>query len=195
MCPDVSEYHYLLGVAFMQAGDMILSVESLDRAEQLEPNRPLTLIAKGLALNNRSMFDEAVAALSRALELDPESLEGTAALAEAEQGLGQADKAEAHARRVLEKLPENATANLVLGQLLMRRGDVAAARDALLVASKADPVSPKPEYQLSLAYARLGDAAASERHRQLYEQKLRAREESLEALRKRTGLPGSGGMK
>lgn len=194
MCPDVSEYHYLLGVAFMQAGEMILSAESLQRADQLEPNKPLTLIAKGFVLNNRKMFEEAAVALNRALELEPESLEAMAAIAESEQGLGEAENAEAHARRVLERAPHNATANLVLGQLLMRNGDFAGARDALLRAAEADPHSPTPDYQLSLAYARLGDAAASERHRQLYERKLREMGENLEELRKRMGLPGKGGM-
>jgi tetratricopeptide (TPR) repeat protein len=195
MCAGVAQYHYLLGVAFMQAGDMILSVESLQRAEKLEPDRPLTLIALGLALNNRKMYGEAAASLSRALELEPDSIEAMAALAEAEEGLGQGDPAEAHARRVLGRAPDNPTANLVLGLVLMRNQRFAEARDTFERAAAADPHSPKPDYQLSLAYARLGDTAASERHRQIYQQKLRDMEKNLDELRKRTGLPSNGGMK
>ena len=195
ICPGVANYHYLLGVALMQAGDMILAVDSLQRADQLEPNKALTLIALGLALNNRKMHAEAAAHLARALEIEPDSLEAMAALSEAEEGLGQSDTAETHARRVLERASDNATANLVLGLVLMRQQRFADARDAFLRATAADPRSPKPDYQLSLAYARLGDNDTSDKYRVQYQQKLRDMEKSLEELRKRTGLPSEGGMK
>ncbi len=195
MCPDVMEHQYLLGVALMQAGDMTGATEALERARTLQPDRPLTLIALGLALNNRKMYNEAAAALQQALELEPDNAEGMAALAEAEQGLGQPDAAETRARRVLAKAPQNATANLVLGLVLMRTEHFAEARDALLRASAADPLSPKPDYQLSLAYARLGDAATSEKYLRQYQQKLRDVERRLGKLRNQTGLGTSGGMK
>jgi Tfp pilus assembly protein PilF len=67
------------------------------------------------------------------------------------------------------------------------------ARDALLKAVAVDPRSPKAHYQLSLAYARLGDEASSERHRELYQQKLREIEELVRRLRTETGLSRSGG--
>lgn len=195
LCPDVMQHQYLLGVALMQAGDMMGATEALERAGQIEPDRPLTLIALGLALNNRKMYAEAAAPLQHALELDPDNPQALAALAEAEHGLGQTASAEARARRVLAKAPDNATANLVLGLTLMRAERFAEARDAFLRASAADPLSPKPDYQLSLAYARLDDSANSQKYVQQYQQKLRDVERRLGELRSQTGLGTAGGMK
>ena len=84
---------------------------------------------------------------------------------------------------------------VVLGMVLMRKQRFAEARDAFLRASRSDPRSPKPDYQLSLAFARLGEEAASAKHRESYQQKLREMERSLDDLRKQTGLPAGGGMK
>lgn len=196
ICPDVMQHQYLLGIALMQAGDMMGATEALQRAERLDPDRPLTLVALGLALNNRKLYGEAAPPLQRALQLAPDSAEAMAALAEAEQGLGQVDAAEARARRVLAVVPGNATANLVLGLVLMRTEHFAEAREAFLRASAADPLSPKPDYQLSLACARLGDDAGAKKFLALYQQKLRDVEKRLDELRSQTGLGTTpGGMK
>lgn len=191
--PTVAEYHYLLGVALMQAGDMPAATESLQQAEQLDPDRALTLVALGLALNERKLYAQAKPKLERSLELAPDSLEAVAALAEAEQGLGDLGQAESHARRVLESQPRNATANLVMGMVLMERERYAEAREALEKAAAAAPESPKVHYQLSLACARVGDQAASERQVALYKQTLQQSKDRLAALRDKTGI-SSGGM-
>lgn len=195
IAPDVAEYHYLFGVALMQGGDMIPAGESLQRAEQLEPHRALTLVALGLVLNNRKLFADSRKYLLRALELEPESPEANAALAEAEDGLGETASAEARARRVLERAPDNATALLVLGMTLLEQGRLPDARTALEKAADADPVSPKPNYQLSLVFSRLGDEAHAREQVEIYRQKLQAMNLRLEQIRSKAGLPGSGGMK
>ena len=48
MCSTVSQYHYLLGVALMEGGDMPAAIESLQQADRLEPERSLTLMARDL---------------------------------------------------------------------------------------------------------------------------------------------------
>ena len=60
--PSVMEYHYLLGVALMQAGDMPSAVFALQDALALEPNRAVTLVALGLAFNSQKLYAEARAA-------------------------------------------------------------------------------------------------------------------------------------
>jgi Tfp pilus assembly protein PilF len=194
MCPTVGQYHYLLGVAFMQAGDMPSAVESLERARGIEPDRPLTLIALGLALNGRKLFAEAKPHLLRSLELEPHNVEALAALAESEEGLGELGPAELHARRALARQDGNATANLVMGMLFMKRDNPAEAKDALARALAQDPELPKAHYQLSLALARLGDAAGSQRHLELYRKASKEMEERLRRLRDKTGL-SEGGMR
>jgi tetratricopeptide (TPR) repeat protein len=192
MHPTVPEYSYLLGVAWMQVGDLAAATELLQQADRLRgtpaaadglsPSRGLVLTALGLALNKQKRFVEAREILEESLELEPENVEAVAALAEAEEGLGELDAAERHARRALERDGGHATANLVIGMILMKKESYAEAKGALLKALAAEPESPKAHYQLSLAYARLGDRETSRRHVELYRQASRGIEERLREL-------------
>jgi tetratricopeptide (TPR) repeat protein len=195
MCPTVAQYQYLLGVALMQAGDVPAAVEPLQQADRLEPNRVLTLVALGLALNARKLYAEAKPYAQHALELEPDNPEAAAALAEAEHGLGELEAAEGHAQRALARVADHATANLVLGLVRMAQGRYAEARDSFEKAVAGDPASPRAHYQLSLAYARLDDPANAQRQVDLYQQKMKDIEKRVEELRKATGLSkSSGGM-
>jgi tetratricopeptide (TPR) repeat protein len=193
MCPTEAQYHYRLGVALMQAGDLQAAVEPLQQAQRLEPNRALTLVALGLAQNGRKLYAEARTGLLRSLELEPDSVEAAAALAEAEEGLGELEPAEAHARRALSKESGHPTANLVMGMVLMKRERYEEARASLERAVAGDPASPKAHYQLSLALARLNDGPGAQREVEIYQQKLRDIEERVKKVRMATGLATSGG--
>lgn len=187
MYPDEARHQYLLGVALMRGGDVPAAIEPLRKANALEPDRPLTLVALGLAYNNRKQYLDARPLLRRALDLQPENVDTLAALAEAEAGAGDLEAAARDAARAMQRAPANATANFVIGLVRMAQRRYPEARDALLAAAVADPASPKTEYQLSLVYARLGDQAASDEHRALYEQKLRAIEQAVAALHRPNG--------
>jgi tetratricopeptide (TPR) repeat protein len=190
LCPTAAQYHYLLGVGLMTAGDMIAALDALTKANTLEPDRPQTLTALGLAYNNQKRFGDAKPPLIRSLELNPDAVETIAALAETEAGLSDLAAAEAHATRALATDARNATANLVIGLVRMAQQRYPEARDALTVAAAADPGSPKPEYQLSLVYARLGDQAGADRHLATYQQKLRDMETMVRTLH--AAGPGGG---
>jgi tetratricopeptide (TPR) repeat protein len=192
MCPDVMQYHYLLGVALLRVGETLNAVNALQTAEQLEPNRALTLLALGIAHNSLQQYADARLALARAVELDPENADTQAALAEAEQGLGELDAAAAHVQRVLARAPQHATANLVAGLIAMDRSQYADARSAFERAVQADPLMFKAHYQLSLACARLGDGAAASRHLEGYRQTLRGVQKMIDELRMATGPTGTG---
>jgi len=193
ICPTVARYHYLQGVALMGAGDAAAAAVSLQEAARLEPDQAATLIVLGRALTRRQLYSEAKPHLLRGLSLAPDSVEAVAALAEAEEGLGELKDAEEHARRALARSGTDATANLVIAMLLMKQDRFAEARDALLKAALADPASPKADYQLSLAYARLNDPVSSEKHLALYHRKMKAREERVKQARRVTGF-AMGGM-
>jgi tetratricopeptide (TPR) repeat protein len=193
ICPTVAQYHYLLGVGLMQAGDFVAAVESLDKANQLEPNNGLTLIALGLGYNSRKLYADAKSYLQRGIALEPDSRDAVAALAESEEGLGEFDAAEAHAREVLTTDPHHSNAQLVLGLLLMKRERIAEARDAFIAAIGAEPLLARAHYQLSLAYSRLGDAASAGKHLELYRASLRDLEQRLDRIRSETGQPSKGG--
>jgi tetratricopeptide (TPR) repeat protein len=194
MHPSVPDYPYLLGVANLQIGENDGAVAALEKARALEPDRGRTLAALGLAFNNRKQFGEAREALERALELEPENPEALAALAEAEEGLGELDRAERHALAALAAGGERSEAQLVLGKVRMNQQRYAEAREALAKAVAADPTSAKAHYQLSLAYARLGESELSREHLELYRAALQRTEEYLIELRTQAGL-GSSGMK
>jgi tetratricopeptide (TPR) repeat protein len=183
MCPSVGQYHYLLGVGLMAIGDMPGAGDALAEADRLEPERALTLLALGLVRNDRKQYADAKLALLRSVDLQPESVEAVAALAEAEAGLGDLDAAARHAQRALERAPASATANMVMGLVRMEQRDYPGARDALLKAADADPQSARVAYQLSLVYARLGDDASAKRYLGVYQTNLKAVEERIAMLR------------
>jgi len=193
MCPGVAQYHYLLGKGLMQAGDLPAAVEPLKEAERLEPNEPPILVALGKALNDRKLYSEAKPLLLRALSFTPENVEAMAALAEAEEGLGELQQAEDHSQRALARSGDDATANRVMGMVRMKQDRYTEARDALLKAVALDPCSTKAQYQLSLAYARLDDAASAEKHLALYRRCAAEAESRLEEVRALTGF-SLGGM-
>jgi tetratricopeptide (TPR) repeat protein len=194
MNPTVGQYRYLLGVALLQAGDAAGAVDALREAQRLERDRPRTLVALGLALNDRKQFEEALPHLERALELEPSGVEALGALAEAEAGLGRAAAAEEHARRALALRADDALAALVLGSVHMQQERYAEARASLEKAIAALPDSAKAYYVLSLACTRLGDDAAARAALATYRQKLGEREEAVDRVRQETGL-GSGEAK
>lgn len=183
LCPTDADYPYLLGVARLQTGNLGGAVDALRAAAALDPNRAVTFVALGLALNNQKLYADAKASLLRALELQPESVETVAALAEAHEGLDELDAAESLAHQVSgseASAGATATARLVTGMVLTKRGRYAEARDALLDAVGVETTMQKAHYQLSLVYARLGDEEASRKHLDLYR---RARQDAEDRLK------------
>jgi tetratricopeptide (TPR) repeat protein len=193
MCPSVAQYHYMLGIALMQAGDVQSSTAPLREANRLEPDRPFTLIALGLVLNTQKMYGEARPYLVRSLDLDPDNVDGLAALAESEEGLGELQAAEKHAQRAVAQDGDNAIGNLALGMVRMKQERYEEACAVLEKALVADPVSPKAPYQLSLAWARRGDQEQSRKYLEIYRQRVRDIDMRVDEVRAKTGI--SGGMK
>jgi protein O-GlcNAc transferase len=183
VCPDVAQYHYLLGVAYLQVGGMEQAVLALREAERLEPGRTITLVALGLALNSRKQHADAEPFLRRALAAEPENADVLAALAETEEALGEASQAEAHALRAIASTPDHGTAHLVIGLIRMTQARYEDARNALLRAIAAQPDLARAHYQLSLAFSRLGDEANAAEHVHIYQQKMREMEAALKKVR------------
>jgi tetratricopeptide (TPR) repeat protein len=192
MCPTVAQYHYMLGIALMQAGDIQSSVAPLREADRLEPDRPFTLIALGLVLNSLRMYGDARPYLIRALDLEPDNVDGVAALAESEQGVGELEPAETHALRALARVRDHAIGNLALGMVRMQQERYEEACAALETALRSDPASPKPPYQLSLAWARRGDDVQSKKYLEIYRQRVRDIDMRLKEVQAKTGISGGG---
>ncbi len=192
MHPTDAESSYLLGVARLQVGDLTNAIEALEQSIEVEPQRPLALIALGTALNAQKRYADAREVLSRSRRLDPTSAEALAELAEAEQGLGELEAAEEHAAQALAREADHPGALVSLGMVRMKQARYEEARDALLRAVASDPKLAKAHYQLSLAFARLGDRESSKKHLEVYRRVRREDDERLIELRNRAGLPMSG---
>ena len=194
MHPKVAEYPYLLGVAQLQIKEFAPSVDSLEQSLELEPQRALTLIALGITLISQKRFDEAKQALDRALEIEPENAEALAVAAEAAEGLGELELAETQANRVLALVGGHAGASYVLGRVRMQQGQFAEAVEWFQKVLQLAPNSPRTYYQLSLAYARLGDLEKSREYRELHQASRSQEVEDIEKMRLRAGLK-QGGMR
>jgi tetratricopeptide (TPR) repeat protein len=192
MCPTTAQYQYMLGVGLMQVGDIQSSVAPLREADRLEPDRPSTLIALGLVLNTQRLYGEAKPHLLRALDLEPDNVDGVAALAESEEGLGELEAAETHALRALARASDHAIGNLALGMVRMKQERYGEACAALEKALAADPASPKAPYQLSLAWARRGNEAQSKKYLEIYRQRVQSIDTRLAEVRAKTGISGGG---
>jgi tetratricopeptide (TPR) repeat protein len=187
-----AEPSYLLGVARLQIGDMPGATEALEQSLELEPRFPLALIALGTALSAQKRFEEAREVAQKSLRLAPESAEALAVLAEAEEGLGDVAAAEEHAAQALARDPENAGALVALGRIRMTQGRYEEARDAFLEAVASEPEMAKAHYQLSLAYARLGDRDSSGKHVEIYRRIREENDRRLLELRTSVGMGSLG---
>ncbi len=194
MHPEVADHAYLLGVARMQVAEMAGAIEALERSLELAPRRPLPLLALGRTLTVLKRFADARDAVRQSLQLDPESAEALAVLAEAEQGLGELELAEEHAAQALARDDDHPRALMTLGLIRMVQARYEDARKAFLQAVASEPGLAKAHYQLSLAFARLGDRETSSKHLQIYRRIRREEDERLVELRTRAGLgtPGMG---
>ncbi|MBA2336812.1 MAG: tetratricopeptide repeat protein, partial [Acidimicrobiia bacterium] len=79
-----------------QTGDPLMYTQAdaaLRRADSLAPDQPATLIARATLANVLHQFDEAHDLATRALDTDPTSIEGLAALADAQVELGHYQEA------------------------------------------------------------------------------------------------------
>jgi tetratricopeptide (TPR) repeat protein len=192
MYPAAADYPYLLGVAKFRIAENAGAVEALERALELEPQNGRAAIALGLTFNSQRRFAEAKEALLGSLQLLPGNVDALVALGEAEAGLDELEAAERSVLRALELAPEAPEALYVLGKIRMTQGRYAEARDVLLESAERDPRSSKTHYQLSLAYARLGDRERSAESLERYRSAVREEQERLGDLLREAGVGVSG---
>ena len=196
MCPTVAQYHYMLGVALMQAGD----VAGLRRARCRRPSGSSRTgrspsSRSGLALNDRKLYAEAK-------PLPPPQPRASSPTTSRRWPRSRRPRRASASCRPPRRTrsgrsPGRATtrsANLVLGMVRMKQERYAEARDALQKALPRTPPRRRRQYQLSLACARLGDEA---RRRSTWTSTASGRGRStsrLEEVRAQTGI-STGGMK
>ncbi|MDF1504520.1 tetratricopeptide repeat protein [Roseisolibacter sp. H3M3-2] len=108
-------------------------------------------------LHNERYYDRALAAMDRAIALDPKNPELHDLRATVHAKLGNADRAEEDRKRVVDFLPKNATGAMNRGVDAMGRGDYDAAVALLRHAAALGPKDPMIHSNLGAALEKRGD--------------------------------------
>ncbi|MHC4893030.1 MAG: tetratricopeptide repeat protein, partial [Planctomycetota bacterium] len=88
---------YMQGLKAFGSGEHAAAVEHYDRALGLDPDNVAVLNAKAMSLVQLERFDDAIATVQRAIELDPEDPMLDTSLSIIYQRAGKIDEAEAAA--------------------------------------------------------------------------------------------------
>ncbi|MDQ6664922.1 MAG: tetratricopeptide repeat protein [Acidobacteriota bacterium] len=117
-----------------------------------------------IKLNRRA---EARRELEQCLRLEPNSADPRYELAQLDLDDGEIDLAEKLLRAVLDQDPKHAKANVAYGDILLKRGDFAAARAHYETAIQSNASSGAAHYKLSSALFRLDRTEEAEKERAL----------------------------
>jgi tetratricopeptide (TPR) repeat protein len=115
--------HVLLGAAYAQQGKWQESEQAFQRAARIDDKMTEAYVGLGTVQNQQHKFAEAERTLARAIELKPDSYQAQYELGKACWALRRNADAEAHAARALALAPEAAEAHLLMGNVLLRKGD------------------------------------------------------------------------
>ncbi len=162
----------LLG-RILHANDMPseLKVTCFKEAERLDPQNPRWPYFRGGILLNLNRFEEAIAALQRAVDLCEHSDEAPLAprllLAETLLVQGQVAAAEDHFRRVLQKAPKEARALFGIAQVAYGRGEWQTCRANLELCMSMPQARKKSAAMLATVCEQLGDKRNADKYSDL----------------------------
>lgn len=137
----------------LREGNYPLAVDYAQRAARATPNEAHLWFLLGYAarLNGKSQLS--VDAYSRGLRLNPSALDGTSGLAQTYSTMGRTAEAKRLLNQVLAADPKRINDALLLGEILLRSGEYAAALDVLGRAEQMQP-GARSELLMALAYQR-----------------------------------------
>ena len=133
---------------FLRQGDADRALATVQEGLKIAPESVEGLNLLGLAYNLRKDYTHAVAALERALELDPHSAKTHVNLSSSYFALGKLDLSEKELRAALRESPQDRDAAYNLGMVLLARGD---AEGAIAVLKHVHP--PDASTQIALIQA------------------------------------------
>ncbi len=131
-----------LGVAQMDLHKWQEAEAALGKAIGLNDKLAAAHLALGTCLNMRGNFKAAEKPLLRGLELNPETAEGHYELGKAYWALGRWQEAEPPAQKALALRPEFPAAHLLMGNILLRKREAAAALQEFKEYLRLEPNGP-----------------------------------------------------
>ena len=134
----------------LKDGNYAIAVDYAQHAAQAAPNdaRLWFLLGYAARLDRKSQLS--VDSYSRGLRLSPSSLDGISGLAQTYSAMGRTEEAKRLLNQVLSADPKRNNDSLLLGEILMRAGDSAAALDVL---GRAEQIQPGARSELLMALA------------------------------------------
>ena len=161
--PNSLSANSLLGLYWRRQGDHERALQYYQRAAEIEANNPILQVDLGNALAHAGVFEAALAAFHKAIELaprDPASYRHLATFSLSyEYQVRQV--ALPAARQALLLNPDDPASLVTMGQVLTRLGDLATAERYLSSAVRADPSHASAHLQLGLVYILRGDRQAA----------------------------------
>jgi len=134
----------------LKSGNYPAAVDYAQRAAQGAPNDPQLWFLLGYAERLAGKSQLAADAYNRGLRLSPSAPDGLSGLAQTYSVMGRTEEAERLLNRVLASDPKRINDAALLGELLLRSEDYAAALDAL---GRAEQIQPGARSELLMALA------------------------------------------
>lgn len=151
------------GMANERTGNYPAAVKAYDRGLAVEPDNVELLNAKGFALFQQGMSEQAVVPLQKAIDVDPTHWKSHNNMALASLDLGELEVAEAHYRESLAIEPQAAIYN-DLGFVLARQGLPHEAAEMYRKSLQLAPGSATVHYNLAASLAGSGELMEAEAH-------------------------------
>ena len=142
MYANFPQAYATMGAAYMEQKKYKEAQTALEKAVQLDPKAAGAYIELGATLNQLKDYPSAVTALSKGLELNPDVPAGEYELAKAYMAQQQWQNAEPYLRKVVAAQPDMAGAHVMLGNVLLKKGDGQGALTEFQTYLKLEPNGP-----------------------------------------------------
>jgi tetratricopeptide (TPR) repeat protein len=136
--PENAFVHYTAGAVARARQEYVDAEEFLAQARALDPGFAATYRAMAEVFDETDRLDQVIPTLMEGLRHAPDDPELIADLGHQLLRLGEVDLAETRAREALALDAESANANVLMGRVLLRRGDIEGAREHALLTLRAD---------------------------------------------------------
>jgi tetratricopeptide (TPR) repeat protein len=140
--PNFPQAYATMGAAYLDQKNYKEAQTALGKAVELDPKAAGAFIELGATLNQLKDYPGAVTALTKGLELNPDVPAGDYELAKAYMAQQQWQNAEPHLRKVIAAEPNMAGAHVMLGNVLLKKGDGPGALNEFQTYLKLDPNGP-----------------------------------------------------
>lgn len=178
--------HLLSGQAHLRAADYKRAIAAFETAAQLDAELPRLHFSLGVAYLRAARRPEAVSSFEQELRRLPRDFWTLYYLAYLDEAEGRLDTAGERLKTALKVEPQSAEANALLGKILLRQGQAAAAVAPLEIAVTQNPGDSNTRFLLARAYQQSGRSKDAARE---FAEVQRLKNQGIEKERSGLGKP------